>query len=117
MYHAPVYKWFNISALAACLLYLVCNIIYGITDSPESPADARIFFVPMALSMTALIVVAYKNSPKKTKPYWWAFICLAIQQVVKFIGFNFYEEMKTDYIILLLIVIGLIYKIRKNARQ
>ena len=47
---------------------------------------------------------------------WDAFMWLSILQVVKFVGFNPFLQMLSDYAVLLIIAVRFTYKIIKNAR-
>lgn len=107
----------HIFALVCCLFFLLGNIYFDWADTPDNPADGRIFFIPMSVMIFSLILLCDEYSPEKLKPYWWVFIWLSIGQIIKFIGFNPYVKMLSDYAFLAIIIIGFIYKIRKNARQ
>jgi len=111
-----MFKQTGILALLTCGLYLAANIVYDWLDTPEQPADYRIYYIPLSLMIFALILNGKKHASNKAKPYWWAFMWLAIGQLVKFILFNPFLQMLSDYGFLLLVVIGLIYKLIKNAR-
>lgn len=111
----------NVFALLCCGFYLIANVYYDWVDIPceyncPTAADGRIFYFPMSLLIFALSLLCKKNSPKNTEPYWWAVVWLSIMQVIKFIGFNPYIQMFSDYFILGLVTIGLTYKLIKNAR-
>lgn len=114
-------KQTNIFALLCCGFYLLANIYYDWVDIPceyncPTAVDARIYFIPLSLMIFAISLLCKKHSPKNTEPYWWAIVWLSIMQMTKFIGFNPYFQMISDYFILGLITIGLIYKLIKNAR-
>lgn len=115
-------KQLNIFALLCCGFYLVANIYYDLVDIPceyncPTALDGRIVYFPMGLLIFALSLLCKVNSPKNIEPYWWVIVWLSVMQLIKFIGFNPYVQMISDYFILGLVTIGLIYKLIKNARH
>ncbi len=107
----------QIFTLLCCAFFLAGNIAYDWLDTPENPADYRIFYVPLSLMIFALILNGKKNATKQTEPYWWFFLWLSIGQMVKFLIFNPYLQMLSDYGFLALVTIGLTIKLIKNARS
>jgi len=110
------FKQTQIFALICCLCFLAGNILYDWLSTDDAPADYRIFYVPFSLMVFALILNGYKHATKKTEPYWWFFLWLSIGQMIKFLLFNPYLQMISDYLFLALVVIGLIYKLIRNGR-
>lgn len=112
-----MYKQTHIFALICCLSFLAGNVLYDWLDTPDKPADYRIYYVPLSLMIFSLILLCKKNATKKTEPYWCFFMWLSIGQIVKFLIFNPFLQMLSDYGFLGVVTIGLIYKLIKNAQS
>ena len=115
----------HIFGLLSCALYLGCNIAYDWIDIPceyncPTAADSRLFFIPFSLMVFVLSLIcrlsAKQNGFNVMEIIWDAFMWLSILQVVKFVGFNPFLQMLSDYAVLLIIAVRVTYKIIKNAR-
>lgn len=106
----------NIFGLLSCALFLCANIVFDIWDTPGHPLDYRLFYIPLSIMIFALILLA-KDYARKAGGgiyiFWWGFSWLSVGQVVKFIIFNPYIQMVSDYLFLSLVIIGAIIKLWK----
>ena len=118
-------KSVHILGLLSCAIYLGCNIAYDWVDIPceyncPSAADSRLFFIPLSFMVFVLSLIcrlsAKQNGFRALEILWEAFMWLSILQCVKFIGFNPFLQMLSDYAVLLIIAARVTYKIIKNAR-
>ncbi len=105
----------NKFALISCLCFLVGNITFDILDTPEHPADYRIYYLPLSIMIFALILVARKSTVGTMRTIWSFFMWLAVGQVVKFLITNPFIQMISDYLFLAIVTIGTLYKLAKNA--
>lgn len=109
-------RFLHICGLVSCALFLIGNIAFDILDKPESPADYRIYYIPLSLMVFILILMAKDYAKKESKAVfilWWFFFWLSIGQIVKFIIFNPFIQMVSDYLFLGLASIGTIIKLCK----
>lgn len=94
---------YNIFAIISCFLYLICSIVYDRLDTPENPADYRIFYIPFALMVFALILKC-KVYAIKYKWAWNFFFWLSIGQLIKHCLFNPFLQTLNDYVYLACVI-------------
>lgn len=107
-------RFLNINALLGCLFFLIGNIVYDWLDTPEDLANYRIFYIPFSYMVFALILLAKDYAQKQRRPiyiFWWFFMWLSIGQIVKFLLFNPFLQMISDYGFLGIAILGTIYKL------
>lgn len=107
-------RFLNILALLGCLSFLVGNIAYDWLDTPDSPANPNIFYLPFSVMVFSLILLCYDYAKKQNKIigiFWWFFLWMSIGQLVKFILFNPFHQLISDYAFLTLALLGVLYKL------
>lgn len=107
-------SFIHILALIGCSLFLVGNIVFDLLDTPESPADYRIFYIPFSFMVFTLILLAKdyaKTESKVLHIIWWFFLWLSIGQIIKFLLFNPFHRMISDYGFLGIAILGTIVKL------
>lgn len=110
-------RFLNMLGLSGCLMFLIGNITYDILDTPESPADYRIFYIPFSFMTFSLLTLAKDYAKKQTHTLfvlWWGFWWLSIGQCIKFLFFNPFLQMISDYGFLAFVIAGVIYRINAN---
>lgn len=110
----------NTFALVSCTLFLCANIVFDIWDSPEHPLDYRVFYIPLSVMIFSLVLLVKDYAKKnggKVYVFWWFFLWMSTGQLVKFIIFNPYIQLVSDYLFLALAIIGVIIKVWKLKRK
>lgn len=67
-----------------------------------------------------MVLMAHDASKKNggiIQILWWGFLWLSFGQIVKFLGFNPFVTMVSDYLFLSLVIIGTIIKLWKLKRK
>lgn len=107
----------NIFALVSCLLFLIGNVYYDQFDTPESPVDYRVFYIPLALMVFSLILLAKeyaKLQGKVIQVCWGLFFWLSVGWLIKFCLFNPFLKTINDYVYLGMIIIYGITELKKK---
>ena len=107
-------RFLHTCALFGCSLFLGGNIVFDLYDTPQHPADYRIFYIPFSVMVFTLVVLARDYAKKEGKViliFWNFFLWMSIAQIVKFVGFNPFIKMISDYLFLTVASIGTIIKL------
>ncbi len=104
---------YNAFALISCFIYLVGSVVYDRMDSPESPADYHIYYIPLSLMIFALILKAKQGH---INPLWNLFMWLSIGQLIKMCLFNPFLQTFNDYVYLACVVIFVAHQFVKNKK-
>ena len=108
----------QIFALVSCTLFLTGNVLYDRLGTEENAPDYRIFYIPLSVMLFSLILLA-KDFVRKDSVldiFWEAFLWLSFLWVVKFIGFNPFVIMLSDYLVLGIVIIRVTYKTFKKCQ-
>lgn len=120
----------SITGLFSCLMFLICAIVFDLTDmvsaetlvaleNDKGAADSRIYFIPLFLAFSTLILNSYLTYKKLGKSHdclWFSFFMLSVFQTTKSIYFDTYSLSIIGYLYLLVVVAYIFYRVNLFKR-
>lgn len=113
-------KTLSWAGLFGCWLYLITCITFDIIDpvpNEEMSDPDKLYFISQFLLMDTLIFIGYQKLKHLNKWHewqWFGFMMLSFSQTTKNIFFNPTIRTINDYFYLLVVVIFVIYKLKKK---